>query len=133
MAKKSDIANRRVIMISYGLDTDIFNPCNKVQVRKELCIDEGRVLVLFGGINAEKDKRKGFDLFQESLSYLKDSFSPSKVNIGIFGSAKLGRKNIEGFNIYDFGVIKDESHLAKIYSAADVTVVASRQETFGQE
>ena len=123
-AKESSLfKDCRVEVISNPLDTEIFKKTQKELARKELGLEREKKYVLFGAVNATRDKNKGFVFLKEALEKLKTK----NVELLIFGSRE---KEIEKLNIpvKDLGFVKKEKDLAKIYSAADVTVVPSISE-----
>jgi len=123
-AKESSLfRDCRVEVISNPIDTEVFRKMEKQKVREELNLEKEKKYILFGAVNATKDKNKGFGFLKEALENLKTK----NVELLIFGSKE---KEIEKLKIpvKDLGFVKEESDLAKIYSAADITVVPSISE-----
>lgn len=116
-------------VIPYGLDPVEFYPADKDLSRKALGIPRDARVVLFGAIRAVEDTRKGFDLLRETLGVL--SAAGEGLTVCIFGSDS-GPALPAGLGVRYLGHLNDSSSLALAYSAADVMVVPSRQETFGQ-
>jgi glycosyltransferase involved in cell wall biosynthesis len=131
---------QRVIPINYGLDTDVFKPIPKEVARHILNIPQDKKIVLFGAINAAGDTRKGIDLLANALqSYAtNDSFKNSVQNVEclVFGAsappARASNPLDFGFPTRYCGSLTDNIALAVLYSAADVMIVPSREEAFGQ-
>jgi len=122
----------KIKVIPHGLNTKIYKPINQKIARKEFNLPQDKQLILFGAIDAVKDKRKGFYLLKSALENLSKSKWKDKLELVIFGSS-LPEKQINlGFKSHYLGYINDEISLAHIYSAADVMVVPSIQEVFGQ-
>jgi len=93
------------------LNTDIRNNQNNKKV------------ILFGAVNATKDKRKGFEYLEKALKKL-DS---SKYKIKYFGANEKLNNRFE-MESESLGYISDDSKLKKIYADADVFVAPSIQE-----
>lgn len=136
----------RVIPINYGLDTDVFKPIPKNVARNILNIPHEKKIVLFGAINAAGDTRKGIDLLANALQYyaensigekpLQSSFR-NDIECLVFGASgartPLGGQPLDfGFPVRYCGSLTDNIALAVLYSAADVMIVPSREEAFGQ-
>jgi glycosyltransferase involved in cell wall biosynthesis len=136
IARKSSLLREYPItVIPNGLDTKVFVPLLKTNTRTSLGIPIYKKVILFGAMHADTDKNKGFEYLIAALKLLslKDSdFSKSTVMVvfGIDNEEYL----LEMINIplVSLGYIRDDAKLASIYSSADVTVVPSVSESFGQ-
>ncbi|EHY76317.1 group 1 glycosyl transferase [Stutzerimonas stutzeri ATCC 14405 = CCUG 16156] len=85
-------------------------------------------IILFGAAAATTDVRKGFS---ELCRALKSLPAYSDYHLVVFGADKLEGLPEIGMPVYFLGHVSDDSVLRSIYSAADVMVIPSRQETFG--
>lgn len=121
--------NNYVQVIPNGLDTSVFMPYDKSLARQFLHLPINKKIILFGAKNATTDRNKGYHNVLESLEKLA---TKSSYEFVIFGSSHNIKTHIDGINIHHFGVIDDDTILSKLYSAADVMVVPSIQESFGQ-
>jgi glycosyltransferase involved in cell wall biosynthesis len=126
-AKRSSLLGRFPISaIPYGLDTDIFSPRNRAVAREAFQIPENARVVLFVAHSA-LDRRKGFTLLAEALAGMggiDDLFLLS------LGEGKPALK-VEIPHLH-LGYIANERILSLVYSAANVFVIPSLQEAFGQ-
>ncbi len=131
-AKKSSLFYKtRVEIIPIGIDLNRFKPIDKKIARDILCLPKDKKLILFGALSALSDKRKGFSLLKEALK--KYSFKENKnIELVIFGSSRPRDEEKLGFKTHYLGHLNDEISLALVYSAADVMIVPSIQEAFGQ-
>lgn len=120
--------NCNVNLISNGLNTDVFSPSEKIIARKHFSLPEKAKLILFGGISAKSDFNKGYDLLVECLSLI----NSKNVELVVFGEKNKDQSVISGFKVTSVGYLSDEESLALLYSAADVVIVPSRQESFSQ-
>jgi glycosyltransferase involved in cell wall biosynthesis len=137
-AKSNLFRNRRIVPINYGLDTTVYKPIAKAAARRILNIPQDCHLIAFGAINASTDTRKGMDLLVRSLRTLAERRSLDGENAVpaeciIFGASKAHTAADDfGFRTRFMGSLSDGIALAVVYSAADVMVVPSREEAFGQ-
>lgn len=130
----------RVETIHYGLDTERFRPIPKSLARQILGVPESKTLILFGAINAANDKRKGIDLLAQALHHLHtmlstephDNLKTDDIECLIFGSSEPRTPPRLDFPTHYLGPLHDELSLAVVYAAADVMIVPSREEAFGQ-
>ncbi len=122
----------KVEIIPFGLDTTIFKPLEKPLGRQELDLPQDKQLVLFGAINALGDFRKGFQLLQAALKSLSRTGWKNRIELIIFGSDKPEKPLDLGFPSHYLGSIQDDLLLRLVYSAADIMVVPSIEEAFGQ-
>ncbi len=123
-AKESSLfKDKRIEVISNPIDTEIFKKRDKQVAREELGLEKNKKYILFGAVNAVKDKNKGFVFLKEALEKLK----MKNVELLIFGSKEEETIGLK-FPYTDLGFVKEELELAKIYSACDVTVLPSLSE-----
>jgi glycosyltransferase involved in cell wall biosynthesis len=109
--------------IPYGIDTTIFKPHPQAFARSIFDLPQGRKLVL---VVAERldDHRKGFDLLREALKVPELERDWDLVAVGD------GPLPFENLKYHRLGVINDERLMALVYSAADMTIIASREDNF---
>lgn len=119
-------------VIPNTLDTTVFYPKNREEYRKKAMISDERMVIVFGAAKLN-DPNKGFDLLKQALKILYEKYGKRLLLI-LFGKIK----NDPDFLNYIpceyryMGKISEANELAALYSAADVTVVPSHYETFGQ-
>ena len=131
-AKSSSLFNKYPVkVIANGLDPEVYKPLNRPQVRDSLNLPQNKQLVLFGAMQGTDDRWKGFPLLVPALQSLSKSGWQDKIELLVFGSSKPENPIDVGFKTHYLGRLEDES-LAKVYAAADVMVVPSRYEAFGQ-
>jgi glycosyltransferase involved in cell wall biosynthesis len=111
------------------LDTELFQPTDRRRARRDFDLPVDSRVVLFGAVLALKERRKGLDLLLESLHRL-DPRQP--VQGVIFGEDEPSEHPPAGVPLRWMGRIDDDRALARLYGAADVVAVPSRQEAFGQ-
>ncbi|MEP6488206.1 glycosyltransferase family 4 protein [Microcoleus vaginatus GB2-A3] len=131
-AKSSSLLKKYPVkVIANGLDPEVYKPLNRPQVRASLNLPQNKHLVLFGAMQGTGDRWKGFPLLVPALQRLSKSGWQDKIELLVFGSSQPENPIDVGFKTHYLGRLEDEC-LAKVYAAADVMVVPSRYEAFGQ-
>lgn len=128
------LAGNAVHVIANGLDVDRFQPLDQAMARQAFGLPADRKIILFGAINAFGDERKGAALMLSAIRRLHEqgwaeSTPPLYV---VFGASALTDAAWSDLPIHCVGRLHDDVALALLYSAADVMVVPSLYETFGQ-
>ncbi|MCK4545709.1 RtcB family protein [candidate division WOR-3 bacterium] len=103
---------------------EIFNK----NIADEFGIKKDNITILFGGINPTIDKNKGYKIFLDALKKIINK----NITVIVFGNKKRKFFKKDSINFYFLGKISNDHQLRKIYSAADLTVVPSKIEVFGQ-
>lgn len=122
--KSSLLRNCDIRVIPNGLDTDTFKPLAEVK-------KSAKPTILFGAMNAATDKNKGFHNLLMALRILDEQ--GFKAQLIVFGAYE--QELPMQFNNIDVrfrGYIRDTHTLVELYNTADVMVVPSFSEVFGQ-
>ena len=119
-----------ITVIPNPINTELWNPVDKTLARELLHLPIDVPLLLFGALGGESDPRKGFDLLRDALQDLHNE--PDGLQLVVFGQSAPREPSHLGFPIHYVGMLHDDVSLRLLYSAADVMVVPSRQEAFGQ-
>ncbi len=124
--------DKEIIIIPNPIDTKVFRPINKNRARKSLNLENNKKVILFGSIDGGKDPRKGADLLIEVLKFL--NVNKGTIQIVIFGKKNKYQDVFKNtfFEIKHLGRINSVNKLSTIYSAADIFIIPSRIESFGQ-
>jgi glycosyltransferase involved in cell wall biosynthesis len=131
-AKSSSLLQEYPVnVIANGLDPEVYKPLNRRLVRESLNLPQNKQLVLFGAMQGTDDRWKGFPLLVPALQSLSKSGWQDKIELLVFGSSQPENPIDVGFKTHYLGRLEDQN-LAKVYAAADVMVVPSRYEAFGQ-
>jgi glycosyltransferase involved in cell wall biosynthesis len=120
--------SRRIEVIPYGLDTELYKPIARSLARQILNLPQDQQLILFGAIQATSDRRKGFHLLQPALQRLKQLRNNADIQIVVIGSSTPMQPIDLGFETHYLGTLKDDYSLALAYAAADVFVAPSVQD-----
>ena len=124
-ALQSDVLREfNVDRIYNNIDLKKFNNINKKQGKDFLNINTGKKIILYGANNPQS-KRKGWDIFVESLKKL----DKAKYYLLIFGNF-WSHKTLDkiGFEYKSLGFIDDTKILNSVYSCADLFVASSIQD-----
>ncbi|MDZ7760077.1 MAG: glycosyltransferase family 4 protein [Desulfovermiculus sp.] len=128
-AKQSHLfRNRVVVNLPNPIDIERFKPVAKQQAKDILGLPHDKKHILFGAMNATGDERKGFLELSKALSCL----SADDIELAVFGSSEPQSPPQFPFPVRYLGRLHDDISLRILYSAADVMVVPSKQEAFGQ-
>ncbi len=132
-AKKSTLfKDLRVEVIPNSIETDIFQPYDKTEMKKKLGIAEDVTTLMFGA-QTNQDRRKGFTELMEALNlcfknhqFLK-ACEENKILIILIGK---GTQEFENFpmDTLSLGSISNDHKLAQIYSATDLFILPSLED-----
>ncbi|EAS44608.1 hypothetical protein C9J48_27000 [Photobacterium profundum] len=136
MAKRAESSNLlKGIEVKYlpnVIDTNIFRPYATEVSRSFFSIPENKFVICFGAVGGTANHLKGYDLLAHALNLLQEDIRVDMIHLVIFGGEKKADKKFLNFDVTYTGHVSDSTVLAQIYSAADVVVVPSRIESFGQ-
>jgi glycosyltransferase involved in cell wall biosynthesis len=124
-----------ITVIPSPIDLNVWAPCDQAQARALLGLPADRPLVLFGAMGGSDDSRKGADLLLAALQRLRIQVAGKpleQLDLVVFGQSRPAQPPDLGFPIHYSGHLHDDLSLRLLYAAADVMVVPSRQEAFGQ-
>lgn len=120
-------AEAPVVVIPNCVDLDIFKPINREECRRKWALPQDKQLLLFGAYSP-MDPNKGLDLLEEALGKLRGTV---RTNLAVVVFGCDGNREISGLETYWLGKISNDREMAEIYSAADLTSMPSRKESFG--
>lgn len=123
--------NARIEVIHNGLDIERFRPHDPVMARDLLGLPQDKKLILFGALQSLIDRRKGVKLLQAAIHQNSEQWK-GKAELVVFGASKPEKALDFGLPVHYMGHLHDDLSLAVLYSAADVMIVPSLQEAFGQ-
>lgn len=128
-AKSSSLLkDKKVEVIPNCLDTSVYKPIGKKQVRKILNLPVDRRLILFVATGDYEDKNKGFEFLRRALLKLNNL----NYSLLIIGANNPEYMKCISNEIYYSGKLHDDYSLSLYYNAADVYVGPSLEEAFGQ-
>lgn len=116
-----------VTVVPPMVDTDVFRPVDTERARRELGLDPAALILVFVAHDLSS-AIKGADLLGEALRSLSaDVGGLTLLTVGHQTMTEIGPRN----TLARLGSV-DASRLAIAYSCADLAVLPSRQEAFGQ-
>jgi glycosyltransferase involved in cell wall biosynthesis len=119
---------KTVVKIPNFVDMNVFKKLDKSHSRKILNINLDTKIILFGADMANTNPYKGWSYLKESLNLLECNYNLITFGSNFFDSTINGKQ----LQIKNFGKIHDHFVLALLYNAADVFVIPSLAEAFGQ-
>jgi len=111
------------------IDTNLYLPVNKQEIREKLNLPRDKKLVLFGSANI-MDERKGLKYLLAALQKLKEEKAEisESIEIVLFGKSNADFIGQIPFKVHDMGLISGDSKIIEIYNAADVFVLPSLED-----
>lgn len=129
------LSNKKVHVVGNPIPVDVFSPnIPNSLTREKLGVSDSDIVVLFGAIGGGSNPVKGADLLISALTLLDETLSQNKKNkvkLVAFGG-EFDDSNLPNFNVIKVGHVKSQESMADLYRLADLTVVPSRAEAFGQ-
>ena len=134
-----------VTVIPNCLDTDVYRPLTEQELKEHqdavilnypaignvLAEKAYKPMILYGAVNAATDKIKGFKYLLEALRTL-DS-QGFEANLVVFGASQSDLPmEFEHISVSFLGYVSNTDTLVTLYNMADVMVVPSLTEVFGQ-
>lgn len=122
--KKSFLFKKKKNYLIYNCsDHNYWNIKNKNFSRKKLGLPKNKKIILFGAVNFDRDRRKGFDIVVKNFELLQKKYTNSMLVV--FGNI---REYKDSELIKYFGFINDNSILRDLYNACDLMLAPSRLE-----
>jgi glycosyltransferase involved in cell wall biosynthesis len=131
-AKKSYLLkNQKIVTIPHGLDFSRYRIIDKKIAREQLGIPKDRIYLLFGCTGGVNDERKGFKYIGDALVKIRNLL-PQNTTVLMFGTSNnpFEKTNLN-FPTISIGKLHDDASLSLLYSAANVTLMPSKQEALG--
>ena len=125
------MSNWPVSVVPNLLNTDNWNPVDQNLARNTLNLPLNIPLIIFGTLGANNSHHKGYDLLMKTLNNIKDDEHLKNMELVVFGKNTSKPIPKVKFPIHYIGHLNDMD-LINLYSAADATIVPSRQEAFCQ-
>ncbi|MFA7578283.1 MAG: glycosyltransferase, partial [Candidatus Muiribacteriota bacterium] len=114
---------KKINIIPFGINQKVFKPINKDNVKKELGIPNDSFIITF---RCDYSGFKGMDYIDYVLKNIK-----TKKNIYILAVANTYNIKIKNITCINFGWVKDNSLLSKIYGITDLFLAPSSADSFG--
>lgn len=115
-------------VIPNGLDLERFEPLARAAAREALGLPQDRALLLFGGVGALTDERKGFRFLADALARLRPKAGARAVELIVAGVRPFDPVPQISIPAHIVEPIGDEERMARYLAAADALVLPSLQE-----
>ncbi|QLG48923.1 glycosyltransferase family 4 protein [Natrinema halophilum] len=122
-----------VTVIPNAINTDFYSPVSRQSACRRFDLPAGKRVLMFGALNSTTDDRKGYTELVEALEFIAAHNDTDDFCIAIFGAeGPLSKDSVlQKFETKNLGFLTDDE-LVSAYSAADIVVVPSKVESFGQ-
>ena len=125
-AEKSPIwKGKKIYKVPFGIDQSVFCPGDMNAARRELGISETDIVLMF---RADAGYFKGLDIIVNALKKMRHNTGVTLLTVGAIG---LINELKTDFNVKEYGWVKDDNLMVKLYRSCNVFLMPSRQETFG--
>ena len=122
----------QIYAINFPLNiNNVWKPHPKTASREIFNLPKHKKLILAGAVGGVNNFYKGGDLLKESLTHLSD-MAKSDCELILFGQDVDKEFQDWPLQVHNVGTISDQHLLVQLYSCADVVVMPSRKEAFGQ-
>jgi glycosyltransferase involved in cell wall biosynthesis len=117
---------KQIVQIYNGIDTNIFKPLDKEEVRKKYSIPINSRVLVFGAEKIMSSSYKGGENLINILKKLNNSVK-EKIHLIIIGEGNLNLiKEFQNFVLHHAGYVKDEINVAKYLAAADLMIYPTK-------
>lgn len=130
MAKQSLLLQGKMVTnIPNAINTNLFKPANKQEIRTHYNLPADKKLLLFGSVKIT-DKRKGIRYLVEACNLLQRTAPALSAQLGVvvFGKQAEQLASLFPFPIYSMNYVSTDKELANIYNAVDLYVTPSLQD-----
>ncbi len=125
----------KVSVIPNPIDTNFWIPSDKISARNRLGLSTDGFVLLFGAEKGLKDRNKGGHhlpaILESARKQLEILGIRNEIKLVVFGEGKKKLPSGDA-GFISVGKISSDEQLRDLYVAADVTLVPSRFESFGQ-
>ncbi|GAB3768850.1 hypothetical protein GCM10028796_33050 [Ramlibacter monticola] len=132
VAESALFAGWPVRVIPNALDANVYKPVDSALAREIAGIPNDDWVILYCALGGGSDPNKGFDLLSEALHQLVQKHPSRKIRLICVGQSEPQQAGGFPCPVEWMGHLSDDIAMALVYSAADVVVVPSRQESFSQ-
>lgn len=124
------MANAPVFVVPRPIDTSLFAPVGRALARSSLALPQDAIVLACGAHGLDRDRNKGWENLRSSLEKL--DCSHLDATLMLFGCKGAMPDRIGSVKVRAVGFIDDPHDLVRIYNAADLLIMPSKQEAFGR-
>jgi glycosyltransferase involved in cell wall biosynthesis len=129
MVKKSRMfGNKRIEVLPYGVEREIFKPMPSEKLRASLGINPHQKVLLFGAVKSLRDTRKGAHLLVDALAQLQGRIPADDLVFLVFGAKESPLLEKIPFRVINLGFIREKKELAQYYAASTAFVLPSLED-----
>lgn len=124
-----------VEVIPHPIDTDLWRPIGRQHARAALGLPSEGPLLAFGAMGGTQVRHKGGDLLLQALKWLSEAGDVpclAGLRLVVFGQDAPDSALPLPVPVHYYGILHDPLSMRLLYNAADLVVVPSRTEAFGQ-
>lgn len=125
-------AHQPIQVIANAVDAEKYRPIDQAIARNILGLPLDKKLILFGALSPTADARKGFSYLRRALHHLAEQPETDRLEVVIFGTDEPAKDLDLKLPATFLGRLNDDTTLALAYSAADVMVMPSVQDSFAK-
>ncbi len=130
VARSSAFIEKKHVVIPNPIDTDLFKPICKADIRSKYGFSLEDTIIAFGAVNATKSPYKGYDQLLRMFERFSEKFSNfGPIRLLVFGSDGSSEQWNKQFDVQFMGYL-DESGMVDLYNLSDVYVVPSLEDSF---
>ncbi len=128
LARQSSLfRERRIEIVPTGVDISVFRPQDKVTLRSRLEIRQDRLVIAFGALDPDGDRRKGYAELNAALGRMARSSLAPRMLALIFGRDQLPGEQLP-IPARFLGRLDRDEELAAAYASADIVAVPSTED-----
>ena len=122
------VRDRPLHVIPNGLDLSLFRPSDPGWARRQLGLPPGRSYLLFGALDPDGERRKGFARLRAALQHLAATGWRDRLDLIVAGASSQSEPIDLGLRAHFIGQLQDDRSMAMALTAADAVVVPSLQD-----
>ncbi len=129
-AKKSNLSKHvNIVSIPNPIDTIVYYPKNKGEMKKLFNLPENKKYILFGACKVT-DERKGFSYLKEAGEILlrEKKLLKNELMIVVFGGNSNEVTSMLPFEVYNVGYINNVEKMVSLYCAVDLFLIPSLED-----
>ena len=115
----------KIDTIPNAIDTNTFAPVDRSLARAALDLPQDGIVLLFGALTGDGDKRKGFHFILPLLTKLAEQHRDGGIHLAILGMEASEKDQAFPFPVTYLGLLREDAAIARAYSCADVLIVPS--------